>query len=241
MDPKTKPFLYVALDFADQSKGLAFARNLRETCPEAPFGFKVNLDTVLDFAASALSPYQYIQNLQKLDKPIFVDLKMWNGARTMSHIAQGCADLGVELINLYPHTGGKFIQKVVKNLEGTMTKLLSLTVLTHYTDSDTDLLYGKTIEQSVALLARIGLENGAHGIIAPVPYLPAIRHLGGLRLSPGIRPLWHEDQKDNFQEQTATPKEAVVNGADYIVVGSPILKAKDPAVAVRTILQEMEA
>jgi orotidine-5'-phosphate decarboxylase len=232
------PFLFVALDSVHPNNNLDFAQRLAESCPEEGYGFKINLDHLLNFSEVAKSPYEAIREMQALNRPIFVDLKMWNGGRTMSAIAQGCASLGVALINLYPHAGGKFIQQVVKKLEGSETKLLGLTVLTHYTDEDTQKLYGRNLIDTVKFLSKINTDNGAHGIIAPPNVLQHLKDFKCLKLSPGIRPDWHTE-KDNFQEQTATPSEAIKNGADFIVVGSAIAKAQEPATALKKVLVEI--
>ena len=57
---------------------------------------------------------------------------------------------------------------------------------------------------------------------------------------PGIRPLWAEVRKDD-QSRTITPKEAILKGADMIVVGRPIRNAKEPDVAARKIVDEIRS
>jgi len=66
--------------------------------------------------------------------------------------------------------------------------------------------------------------------------LHAIKHINTTKVVPGVRPDWY---KDNRHEEEVTPKDAVENGADILVVGSPIMKSGAPASALEKILLEM--
>lgn len=235
----TKPFIYVALDEDSQLKNISFATKLAENVQSIDYGFKINLDSVANFSPEALSPFAMISAIKKLNKPIFVDMKMWNGGRTMENIAIGCSDLGVDIINIYPHAGKKFIERVKESLEGTNTKLFGLTVLTHYTDDDTRTLYCLDLRDAVKVFADMAKDFNLDGIIVPGTQLNAVKDIPLPKLCPGIRPSWFEDKKSNDQEQTVTPYDAIMNGANYIVVGSPIQKSKDPVKALEKILSEI--
>lgn len=238
----TKPIPYVALDLPGPASAIAMAKTLSEnmnTVPGQEFGFKINLDTLLDFGADPLSARDVIREMKSLFRPVFLDLKMWNGGRTMSRIAERAAELGIDIINMYPHAGAKLVERVAKSLEGSQTKLFTLTVLTHYTDEDTRKLYGKNLSESTRMLAQIGIDAGAKGIILPGTQLDAVRDIKVPKLVPGIRPGWFSEPKTNDQEQTVTVEEAIRGGASYLVIGSPILKATNPVDALRLVLDEM--
>ena len=223
-------FVYVALDYLNQSDNIAFAQELAGQVDSDRFGFKVNLDSVANFSPNALNPFSFVEEIRKTGRPVFVDMKMWNGGRTMEEVARGCADSGVEIVNMYPHAGGKFIERVKNSLDGSGTKLFTLTVLTHYTDLDTQNLYGCSLNEAVRRLAKIGFESGADGHLRLSPLEI---------LSPGIRPTWYPNRRDNAQEQTVTPREAIDNGADYLVIGSPIRKSQNQAEALERVLAEI--
>ena len=237
-----KPFIYVALDYDNQAKVFEGAKRLADVGSDR-YGFKVNLDSVADFSPGSVGPNEFIRTMNGYakDRPLFVDLKMWNGGRTMANIAKGCADVGVDIINTYAHAGPKFIQKVAKVLEGSKTKLFALTVLTHYTDEDAMQLYGCNLACATSRLAQMAVEGGAHGIIVPGTQLDVVQSLEVLKLVPAVRPTWYEDKKVNDQEQPVTPEEAVKGGANYLVVGSPITKSENPVQALERILQETDA
>jgi len=235
-----EPFVYVALDHNDRSKNLSLARDLSSFVESDRFGFKVNLDSVANFSPEGTNAHRLISEVMgSNDKPVFVDLKMWNGGRTMENMAKGCADLGVSLINMYPHAGKKFMERIVKALEGYDTKLFGLTVLTHYTDEDTMRLYGKNFGDSVRMFVEMNHEYGADGSVLPATQLDAVSDIDTLKLCPAIRPTWYADKKANDQEQISTPQGAVEGGADYLVMGSPIIKADNPAVALKRVLSEI--
>lgn len=231
--------IYAALDYDSQKENLAYAGNLVQGVDSDKYGFKINLDSVAHFSSSAANPYSHVKQVMSLGKPVFVDLKMWNGGRTMENVAKGCADLGVSIINMYAHAGRKFVERVKRSLEGSNTKLFTLTVLTHYTDSDAQEIYGCSLSEAVQRLAKIGIEGGADGLILPGNQLEYFRSSPLEKLCPAIRPLWFEDTKANDQEQTITPYEAVSGGADIIVVGSPIRRSKSPSEALIKIIEEI--
>ncbi len=232
-------FVYVALDHSSQSENISFADRLTEQVHSDRFGFKINLDSIADFSYDAMKPFYMVEELKKTGKPVFVDMKMWNGGRTMEQISHGCAELGVSIVNMYPHAGRKFIERVKRGLEGSETKLFTLTVLTHYTDKDTMALYGCPLDKAVERFAQIGIESGADGLIVPGNQIGDLRNAPVEILSPGIRPTWYRNQRDNDQEQIVTPREAIDNGANYLVVGSPIRKSENQAEALEKILEEI--
>ena len=229
-------FFYVALDYDTQGENYQFAKSLADEVQSDKYGFKVNLDSIADFSEGAKNPRGFLEDVVSLGKPVFLDMKMWNGGRTMSNIAKGASGIGVDIINMYPHAGGRFMEKVAKSLEGE-TKLFGLTVLTHYTNEDTQWLYGLDLPDAVRMLSIMNYENGADGIVVPPTQLDTVNDIPLLKLCPGIRPSWYNNQKDNSQEQIATPSNAVNNGANYLVVGSPIRKACNPVDALESILQ----
>src|SRR3989344_483852 len=204
--------VYQALDYNDQKENIIFAEELYEKVNSDKFGFKINLDSLISFSPSALKPYDLINYFLIFKKQIFLDLKMWNGGRTMENIAKGSADLGVAIINMYPHAGGKFMKRVKKSLDSSNTKLFGLTVLTHYTDEDTLELYGKNLTEAVRMLAQMNYDSGADGVIVPGNQLDTVKDIPLLKLCPGIRPEWFIDKKANNQEQTVTHQQAFSSG-----------------------------
>jgi orotidine-5'-phosphate decarboxylase len=236
------PIVFVALDHKTQGENIDFANELTKEVESPNYGFKINLDSLLKFEETAINPYSFIQHIKQLARPVFVDLKMWNGARTMCNIAKGCADLGVDIINIYVHAGPLFIQNITDTLYKykTKPKVFGLTVLTHYDEIYTQCFYQRNLEETIAHLVDLCDYYGCSGAILPGNMLHvAKKYKRLLKLCPGIRPEWFGDQKANYQEQVVTPSQAIEGGADYIVVGSPIRKSDNPPEALQRILEEM--
>lgn len=232
--------VYVALDYNSQRENFDFAQRLDKEVDSHRFGFKINLDSIANFSHDALNPYFFTKQIKDLGRPVFVDMKIWNGGRTMENMAKGCAELGVDIINMYPHAGLNFMRRVHDSLAGSQTKLFGLTVLTHYTDEDTERLYGRNLKDSVKMLAKMSQDYGAEGIVVPGTQLNAVKDLSLLKLCPGIRPYWDDDKKANAQKQIITPEEAILQGADYLVIGSPIRNSQNPAEALERILEDIK-
>ena len=235
-----KPFLFVALDYKDINDVVEKAQELTRV-RRNNFGFKLNLDLFIKSAFDEGA--NWLDSIARLSRPVFADLKMWNGARTMENIVGELSSspflLDTRIVNMYPHAGKKFFGRVAQKLKDTNTQLFGLTVLTHYTDEDTQRIYGKNLRESIRMLAQMDFKYGAQGLILPAPALDVVHDIDLPKLCPGIRPSWYQDRKGNYQEQTSTPKEAIEKGANYLVVGSPITKSDNPVEALERVLDEM--
>lgn len=223
------PFLFVALDYHTGDEVLKIAEELAEI--EENFGFKVNLDVLLKRGLG------FVSELKQFERPVFADLKMLNGTRTMIEIAQRLAELNVDFINIYALAGEEAIGKVLKALQGSNTKLLGLTVLSHYDDAYCQKHFGKSLSKSVEHFATVACDAGCHGIILPGIALEDVRNLEIIKVVPGIRPSWYEDKR---HAQPVTPRQAVENGANILVCGSPITKSSNTREALQKILEEIK-
>jgi len=120
--------------------------------------------------------------------------------------------------------------------------LLGVTVLTSMADRDLiDLGVTKPIETQVLDLAKLVQKSGLHGIVASPREVKAVRALCGedfIIVTPGIRPVGRTSPEDD-QRRTAGSGQAVQDGADYIVVGRPVIEALDPAQAAEQIIEEI--
>jgi orotidine-5'-phosphate decarboxylase len=116
-------------------------------------------------------------------------------------------------------------------------KILAVTVLTSLDETDMKSLgFQADIRAVVESRARRALELGCDGLISSGIEVPALREKFGDKLlivTPGIRPGSNRPTDD--QKRTVDVEEAFTNGADYIVVGRPILKADDPKAAAEAV------
>ncbi|NUM52106.1 MAG: orotidine-5'-phosphate decarboxylase [Candidatus Hydrogenedentes bacterium] len=184
-----------------------------------------------------------VDQLRGAGKHVFLDLKLHDIPNTVKHAARAAADLGVDLMTVHASGGRKMIAAAREAVDGTETRILAVTVLTSISS---DVLRDEVgikagAETTVSRLAKLAYESGAHGIVSSPHEIAVVRESVGrstLIVTPGIRPAW---AVADDQARFLTPRDAARAGADFIVVGRPILKHDSPAEAVALVLKELTA
>jgi len=224
-------FLWVALDGLNkkEEETLALAKLLAEV--RGDFGFKINLDYFLLHGIE-----KAVATVSAFGRPLFADLKMWNGSRTMIDAIDRLVAQQVRYVNVYA-LADTMLPKTIERTKGTNTEVLGITVLTHYDEGYCQKFFRRSLLETVRLLSETALESGCHGVILPGTTMGAISDLSCRKMNPGIRPAWFKD--DRHEEETL-PADAVKAGATDIVCGSPIVKADDPRAALERLLSEMQ-
>jgi len=228
-----KPLLLNALDdlAGKEEKTLEVAEQLLKV--EGNFGFKVNLDYLLNPGKGLKA---LLGPIQQFGRPVFADLKMWNGTRTMASVIENLVDLGVDYLNVYA-LADELLPKAIQVTEGTKTKVLGLTVLTHFNEAYCQKHFRRSLPETVRHFAEVAVEAGCHGIILPGTALEAVADLDTIKVVPGVRPTWY---KDTRHEEEVEPRVAAEKGANVLVCGSPIMKSENPAEALRRILADIQ-
>lgn len=170
------------------------------------------------------------------------DCKLHDSPETMARDAMFAAECGVSIITVQASSssGPDALSAVVKAAPG--LKVLAVTVLTTMDDVDVRAIYHVPLEHKVWEFARTAKESKAAGIICAATDIPALRKRDdGMRhyftATPGIRPdgkLAKDDQK-----RMATPRKALTNGSDMLIIGRPVWAAKDPAKSLNAIVAEL--
>ncbi|MGH6868589.1 MAG: orotidine-5'-phosphate decarboxylase [Methylocella sp.] len=222
--------LIVALDFATPREAEALVTTLGDTVSFYKIGLELTCGGGLPFA----------QDLIKDGKQVFLDLKLHDIATTVSRASAKIAGLGAKFLTVhaYPQT-----MKAAKSAAaGSSLRLLGVTVLTSYDDSDlTDAGYAYGVADLVARRAGQAHEAGLDGLILSAQEAGAVRARFGQDLvlvTPGIRPA-NVEAAD--QKRTMTPAAAIAAGADYLVVGRPVTQARNPREAAEAIIAEFAA
>ena len=122
-------------------------------------------------------------------------------------------------------------------------KVLAITVLTSLNDEilQRELKISQDVGSQVKYLAKLAQDSGVGGVVCSPKEIKLVRQTCGqdfIILTPGIRPSWSVGADD--QERIATPREAISQGADFIVIGRPIRKAKNPQAAASKVLDEIK-
>jgi orotidine-5'-phosphate decarboxylase len=169
---------------------------------------------------------------------VFVDMKLHDIGNTVANGVAGVAAMGVEFLTVhaYPQT----MKAAVEARETSGLKILAVTVLTSYDDADLVAAgYRMSVVELVAERARQARDIGVDGIVCAAEEAERLRAIVGpdvLLVTPGIRPAG-ADVGD--QKRVMTPAKAIAAGADYLVVGRPIVQAPDPKAAAEAIVKEI--
>ena len=168
---------------------------------------------------------------------VFLDLKFHDIPNTVKAAVKNAARMGVYSVSLHL-AGGADMIRACAELDG-RPKLWGISVLTSLNEYNLfSVGFRGGIDKTVKLLAALGRESGADGVVcSPLEAwrLKAV-HGAALKLvTPGIRPQAGGDD----QKRAATPAQARANGADFIVVGRPIIAAQDPRAAAEAVLKEL--
>jgi orotidine-5'-phosphate decarboxylase len=181
---------------------------------------------------------------------VFLDLKYHDIPATVAKASAEAVKLGVSIFNVHALGGFDMMKAAAESAEQAAARLgapspivLAVTVLTSMDEESLrrELKIGRSPPRTVSHFARMAQRAGLGGVVASPQEIAILRRaVRGtfVILTPGVRPSWAG--KDD-QKRIMTPGEAVAAGADYIVVGRPVLKADDRRQAVDRIVREIES
>jgi orotidine-5'-phosphate decarboxylase len=230
--------LILALDVHEYD----YAMELVDTFGEYFTLFKVGLELFTSHGPKIVAA------IHSKGKKVFLDLKYHDIPNTASKAAIAAARMGVYMFNVHASGGLEMMKRcreslvelcLRENLE--RPKILGVTVLTSLTREilrdELGIQYG--LKTHVRHLSGLSLKAGLDGVVASGREIETIRsHCGRgfLIVTPGIRPSWTPPDDQN---RTMTPKEAIREGADYLVIGRAVLQQPDPLKALELISLEV--
>jgi orotidine-5'-phosphate decarboxylase len=190
---------------------------------------------------------QAVRLVQELGGEIFLDLKFHDIPNTVAKAAIEATRLGVKMFNVHASGSLEMMRQTVKEVRRVCRQekrrrpiMLAVTVLTSLNQEDLERVgVNQKVAAQVVRLALLTKEAGMDGVVASPQEVTAIREACGPRfviVTPGIRPA---SADHNDQRRVMTPQDAVRSGVDYIVVGRPIVEAKDLVGAARAIVADM--
>ena len=228
--------LVLPLDMDDAGKAMALARRLADWVGV----FKVGPGLVLSGGPGVIA------QLKALGRAVFLDMKFHDIPETVARTCRNAVELKVDMLTVHA-SGGKRMVKAAADAVAAAggkgkTKVLAVTVLTSIAAKELAETMGtrETVEECVLRWAGHALDSGADGVVcSPRELVPlrAARGRGFVTVVPGIRSA--KDGPDD-QRRTMPAGEAIRAGADYLVVGRPIIAAPDPVAAAQGIIREME-
>ncbi|MBS7805337.1 orotidine-5'-phosphate decarboxylase [Rhizobiales bacterium TNE-4] len=222
--------MIVALDVADTQKATALVSQLGDSVSFYKIGMELVYGGGLDFA----------RDLAASGKKVFLDLKLHDIPNTVKKAAAQVSRLGMTYLTV--HAFPQTMKAALEGTQGTGTKILGVTVMTSYDDSDLATAgYAMGVKDLVARRAQQAKEIGIGGLILSAEEVTAMRALIGSSLdlvTPGIRPA---GAAVGDQKRVMTPGEAIKAGATRLVIGRPITDAQDPKAAADAVAQEIAA
>lgn len=181
---------------------------------------------------------------------VMLDLKYHDIPNTVARACEAAMEMEVDFLTIHTSGGFMMMEEAVKAVslvsdlkKISRPKLVGITILTSIDEAYFKDLFGdikRTLEEQVLFLARLAQSAGLDGVVTSPWEIKKIRQCcekDFLIITPGIRP---EGEEVDDQARTMTAKEAINAGADFIVLGRPIVKAKDPLKAVEKIIREIE-
>jgi orotidine-5'-phosphate decarboxylase len=178
------------------------------------------------------------RKLAAAGKKVFIDVKLHDIGNTVMRGVESLSTHGATFmtVHAYPQT----MQAAVEGRGNSGLQILAVTVLTSYNEADLqEAGYRHSIADMVAIRARQAKALGVDGLVCSPEEVTALRAIVGDQMSlvtPGIRPA---GSAVGDQKRIMTPARAIKAGADYLVVGRPIMEAADPKAAAEAIQAEI--
>jgi orotidine-5'-phosphate decarboxylase len=226
LDPRER--LIVALDLASVQTAEAMVARLGPSVSFYKIGYQLAFTGGLSFAAALIAS----------GKQVFLDLKLHDIGNTVTKGVESVAQLGATFLTVhaYPQT----MKAAVEGKKGSKLRILGVTVLTSYDDADLAAAgYGKAVGELAAMRAGQARDAGVDGLVCSAEEAATLRGIAGpgmVLVPPGIRPA---GSATGDQKRIMTPAKAIAAGADYLVVGRPIVEAADPRAAADSIVAEI--
>jgi len=184
-----------------------------------------------------------LDELAEMGFRVFADLKLHDIPNTVSGAVRGLVRRGAGMLTVHISGGREMLAAALEAAESeadaigvTAPLVLGVTVLTSLDDAAVaEIGWSESVDATVLSMTRLGMDSGLHGFVASPREVAEIRACTGTHavlVTPGIRLQGVETQD---QKRTATPAEALSAGADYLVVGRPVIDHADPGEALREI------
>jgi orotidine-5'-phosphate decarboxylase len=236
--PKDK--LIVALDVSTKDDALALCDLLGASVG----AFKIGLQL---FTAEGPG---FVREVVARGHRVFLDLKFHDIPNTVASAAVEAARLGVWMLNVHTSGGAEMMMRTVEAVKEDCEKrnveaplIIGVTVLTS-SDATTLSEIGVESEANVQVerLSELAMKTGLDGVVASALEVPSIKKLSAgrpfLTVTPGIRP---SEATFDDQKRVTSPKQAILNGSDFLVIGRPITRADNPAAVASAVVDEISS
>jgi len=223
--------IIVALDVATKKEAAALVEELREQISFFKIGLQLYTSEGPEIVCAVLST----------GAKVWLDLKLHDIPNTVARAIESASNLGVQMLTIHLSGGSEMIRAATAARASNIL-LLGVTVLTSATEQTLrEIGISDKMNDQVMRLAKLGIEADIDGIVASPHEIKILRAQFGDKVKivvPGIRPSGSES---GDQKRVMTPREAIDAGADYLVIGRPIIAHSRPREAVAKILDELNS
>ena len=168
--------------------------------------------------------HQAISYASKKGFQIFLDLKLHDIPNTVKKSIKGLISLPIDIMTIHTSGGLEMMKAAKKAVDGTDIKIFGVTALTSLSDADTSLIFKRTAAEQVNTMLDLAEQAGIDGVVCSPHELSLVsKRESLLSITPGIR---LKDSNDD-QNRVMTPKDALKQGANFLVIGRPITEAKN--------------
>jgi orotidine-5'-phosphate decarboxylase len=186
-----------------------------------------------------------VREIVEQGSKVFLDLKFHDIPNTVMHAAIEAAELGISMMTIHASGGRAMMTAVAKKLKDQFGQkrplVVAVTVLTSLDEQALQEVGMKhPLEDQVCRLACLANDCGVDGVVCSPQEIAPVRNVAGSGfkiVTPGIR---MEGQALNDQQRTATPREALTLGADYLVIGRSVTADPDPYAALARLLESTQ-
>jgi len=227
------PKVVVALDFDKKAEALSFVDKVSPN----DCRLKVGKEMFTYFGP------ELVKQFVNKGFDVFLDLKFHDIPNTVAKAVTAAADLGVWMVNVHASGGSQMMVKANKALQSfgnDKPLLIAVTVLTSMGEDDlNELGIQLSPAEQVLQLAKLTQQAGLDGVVCSAWEAETLKQAFGKNftlITPGIRP---QGVSVDDQKRIMTPEQALQVGADYLVMGRPITKAKDPYAVLQQINQSI--
>ena len=223
--------IFCAIDTNELDRALSL---ITEISPNIG-GIKIGLEFITSLGISG------VEEIKKSNIPLFIDLKLYDIPNTVSAALKNILKFEPEYTTVHISGGRRMLEACVeeKLRAKSNTKLVGVTMLTSFNNEEIgEIGINKSVNENVSLLASLASSCNLDGIVCSPHEISEIRNNYDLEIiTPGIR---MDKFRTDDQKRTLSAKEALIAGADILVIGRPITQADSPSDAARSIYESIQ-